>query len=96
MNINFNKAALDLEGKEQKDSAGSVVMLGRILAQAMVNQSRGDALKYYDWGKKLYAGDPLNLDRSDIKTIKEFLEPNEQLTVLAKAQILEILTEGKD
>jgi len=43
----------------------------------------------YYWAQKFYAGEELDLDPTDLSILKSFVEGNEQLTVLAKAQILE-------
>lgn len=92
MNYSFNLPALDLSGKALKDpSDDSDLTLGRILANSLVSQAKGDAMKYLDWGRRMYAGDPVNLDRSDVKTLQEFINTSEQLTVLAKGQLLDIL-----
>ncbi len=96
MNFSFSKIAIDLSGKEISDQDGSPLSVGRMLATTMVNQSKGDAMKFYDWAKRLYANEPINLDRSDVKTITTFVEGSETLTVLAKAQLLEILSKEHD
>jgi hypothetical protein len=97
MNILFTKIAVNLAGAEQMEPDGTTPLtLGRILANTMASQTKGDALKMYDWAKKLYAGEPLNLDRSDCKTMRDFIDTSDQITILAKAQLLEILDEGKD
>ena len=43
---------------------------------------------FRSWAQKMYGGEKLDLDPSDESTLKEFVKSNEQLTVLAKAQIL--------
>jgi hypothetical protein len=97
MNYSFAIVALDLSGKEMLDTNGSTgITLGRILANSLVSQSKGDALKFYDWAKKMYKGEPVNLDRSDVKTLQEYINNDQSLTVLAKAQILEVLENGKE
>jgi len=61
-----------------------------MLAGALASSSKGDALKFWDWAKKLFKGEPLDLDKSDQETLKSFVKESESFTVLAKAQILEI------
>jgi hypothetical protein len=97
MNFQFSKIAIDLAGNPLKDRDNVTdLSLGRMLAGIMVSQSKGDAIKFYDWAKKMYAGEVVNLDRSDVKIIREFVETNDQLTVLAKAQLFEILDSGRE
>lgn len=96
MIYNFNLPALDLSGAPQKDGSGQEIILGKVLANMLASQPKGNALKFYDWAKKMFAGDPINIDRSDCKVLREFIDNSEQLTILAKAQLIEILETGKD
>lgn len=94
MNIQFNKAMLNLADEPIKDEKGNDLTCGRVLANSLVNQSEGDSIKYLDWARKLYKGEPLNLDRSDRKNLEEFVQRAKDITVLAKGQLLEILDNG--
>jgi hypothetical protein len=82
--INFNKNLLDLDGKEIEGAN-----IGKIVAQTLVQSSKGDALKYWGWATKLNAGEELDLDKSDTETLKNFIKESETLTILTKAQALE-------
>jgi len=82
--INFNKNLLDLDGKEIEGAN-----IGKIVAQTLVQSSKGDALKYWGWATKMNAGEELDLDKSDTETIKNFIKESETLTILTKAQALE-------
>jgi hypothetical protein len=82
--INFNKNLLDLEGKEIEGAN-----IGKIVAQTLVQSSKGDALKYWGWATKMNAGEELDLDKSDTETLKNFIKESETLTILTKAQALE-------
>jgi hypothetical protein len=83
--INLNVAAKKLDGTDSEQT------LGQILAGALVGQSKGDALKYYRWARVLYAGQVLEIDLSDFDVLKHYVKTSDNLFVLAKAQILEIL-----
>jgi hypothetical protein len=61
-----------------------------MLAGALASSSKGDALKFWDWAKKLFKGEVLDLDKSDQETLKGFVKDSDSFTVLAKAQLLEI------
>lgn len=74
---------LGLDGKELPEQN-----LGKLVAQILVNSSRGDALKFFGWAQKLYAGSVLDLDQSDVETLKNFIKENETMTILSKAQAL--------
>lgn len=85
MKINLNKSIVDLSGKEIEGSD-----LGQLLAQMLASAStKENAIKMYYWAQKFYAGEEIDLDPSDLSILKSFVEGSEQLTVLAKAQILE-------
>lgn len=83
MKFDFNKDLLGLNGEPIKNSN-----MGKILAQALSESTRGDALKFWHIATKLYTGEAIELDPSDEKTIKDFISTNEQLPVITKAQML--------
>lgn len=86
MKINLNKNLNGLDGQEIQDSN-----IGKIVAAALASSSQGDALKLMTWATKLYNGEELDLDPSDLITFKEFINSNQNFTVLLKAQALEVL-----
>jgi hypothetical protein len=82
--IELNKAITDLDGNAIEGSN-----LGKLVAQMLVTSSKGDALKYMAWALKLHAGEPLELDPSDLETLRNFIKDHDQLTILSKAQMLD-------
>jgi hypothetical protein len=88
--LDFNQALKGLDGSEVKDMDGTSVTLGKLLATQLASANKGDALKLFTWAQKVYSGETLDLDPSDETTLKEFIKSNEQLTVLAKAQLLSV------
>jgi hypothetical protein len=91
MNYNFNIALKNLAGETVKDEKNEDLTVGKLLSSSLVNQTKGDSIKYFAWALKMYNCEQINLDASDIKVLSSFVEGNESLTVLAKAQILELL-----
>jgi len=83
MKIDLNFNLVDLDGKAIENSNA-----GKIVAESLVRQSKGDALKYWDWAVALNKGEILDLDTSDQETFKSFVKDNEGLPILTKAQIL--------
>ena len=79
----MNKAILSLDGKEIADSN-----IGQLIAQILVQGSKGDALKFWHWAQKLYKGEELDLDPTDTETLKNAIKDSESLTILSKAQAL--------
>ena len=86
MKVDFN---FDLLGLDEQPIEGANA--GKLLANALAQGSKGDALKFWDWAVKLNKGEILDLDSSDQETMKNFVKDSEGFTVLAKAQLLQIL-----
>ena len=86
MKIDLNAPIIDLDGTEIKDSN-----MGKIVAQMLISETKGDALKFWDWAQKLYKGEILDLDKSDQEVFKNFIKDTEKIPVITKAQILDRL-----
>lgn len=86
MKLNFNFNLVDLDGKEI-DNANA----GKLIANSLVQQSKGDALKFWDWAVALNKGEELDLDSSDQETLKNFIKDSENFAIIAKAQLLKVL-----
>jgi len=87
MKVNLNHPILGLDGKEIEGK-----YLGELLSQMLASAStKENAVKMYYWATKLYGKEEIDLDPSDLSILKTFVESNEHMTVLAKAQILEKL-----
>jgi len=91
MKLDFNFDLVGLDGVAVLDHANQTVNAGKLLAQAIANQSKGDALKFWDWALALNKGEILDLDSSDQETIKNFIKDSEGFTILGKAQLLQVL-----
>lgn len=85
MKLNFNFNLVDLDGKEI-DNANA----GKVIANSLVQQSKGDALKFWEWALSLNKGTVLDLDTSDQETLKNFVKDSEQFPIISKAQILKV------
>jgi hypothetical protein len=85
MKLNFNFNLVDLDGKEI-DNANA----GKLIANSLVQQSKGDALKFWEWALSLNKGTVLDLDTSDQETLKNFVKDSENFAIIAKAQILKV------
>jgi len=85
MKLDFNFSLVDLDGKPI-DSANA----GKLVANALVQQSKGDALKFWEWALSLNKGEALDLDSSDQETLKNFIKDNENFAIIAKAQLLQV------
>jgi hypothetical protein len=85
MKLNFNFNLTDLDGKELEGANA-----GKLLANTLIQQTKGDAVKYWEWALALNKGDILDLDSSDQETLKNFVKDSETITILAKAQVLNV------
>ena len=83
MKIDLNFNLVDLDGKAIQNTNA-----GKLVAQTLVQQTKGDALKFWDWAVALNKGEVLDLDSSDQETFKNFVKDSEAITIFAKAQIL--------
>jgi hypothetical protein len=86
MKLNFNFNLVDLDGNEI-DNANA----GKLIANSLVQQSKGDALKFWEWALALNKGEELDLDSSDQETLKNFIKDSENFAIIAKAQLLKVL-----
>ena len=86
--LDFNQPLKGLDGKEVKDEKDQSILMGKLLASQLAQASKGDALKMFSWALKLHDGSPLDLDASDVDTLKEFIKNSEGSTILLKAQLL--------
>jgi len=88
--LDFNQAMKGLDGSEVKDMDGTSITLGKLLSTQLASANKGDALKMFTWAQKIQRLAVVDLDPSDETTLKDFIKSNEQLTVLAKAQLLSV------
>jgi len=96
MQYDFNVPLYDLAGNVIKDPNDKDITIGKLLSNALVSQAKGDALKFHGWAVDMYNCKSINLDRSDVKVLRDFVQDNDTITVLAKAQIFELLDKGKE
>lgn len=88
--LDFNQELKGLDGQAIKDEKNESITLGKMLSGQLAFGSKGDALKLFNWAQKMYNGEALDLDKSDEGVLKEFIKSNEQLTIIAKAQLLAV------
>ncbi len=81
---------IDLNFKVKSLDGTELEYAGKLVANALVSQTKGDAVKYLGWALKLYEGKSLDLDKSDTDNLKNFIKDNDNLTVLSKGQVLAV------
>lgn len=85
MKLDFNFNLVDLDNNPI-DNANA----GKLIANSLVQQSKGDALKFWEWALALNKGEVLDLDSSDQETLKNFVKDSENFAIIAKAQLLKV------
>ena len=84
--LNLNKPVKLLDGTSMQDETGDV-LVGKVLANYLVNAQSDDPMKVFGWCQKLYAGDAIELDASDVNKFKS-LVTGLKVSDLLKAQVL--------
>ena len=85
MKLDFNFSLTDLDGQPIENANA-----GKLLANTLAQQSKGDALKFWEWALALNKGDVIDLDTSDQSTLKTFVKESDVLTIFAKGQMLQV------
>jgi len=85
MKLDFNFNLVDLDGNSIENANA-----GKLVANSLVQQSKGDALKFWEWALALNKGEILDLDSSDQETLKNFIKDSENFAIIAKAQLLKV------
>lgn len=91
--LNLNVPLVDPDGKP----IGPVEqMIGKMLSSLIMAGPKGSAgiMKMYDWALSLHKGEPIVVDKTDAKAIREYVEQHEQLTILGKGQIMKIIDQA--
>jgi hypothetical protein len=89
MKLDFNFSLTDLDGQPIENANA-----GKLLANTLAQQSKGDALKFWEWALALNKGDVIDLDTSDQNTLKTFVKESDVLTIFAKGQMLQVFNKG--
>jgi hypothetical protein len=85
MKLDFNFNLTDLDGQPIENANA-----GKLLANTLAQQSKGDALKFWEWALALNKGDVIDLDTSDQTTLKTFIKESDVLAILSKGQLLQV------
>jgi type IV secretory pathway protease TraF len=86
MKLDLNFQLKNLDGTLIEDGNA-----GKIIAQALANDTQGDALKWWEWAVKLNKGEVLTLDTSDKEKLIKFVQDHQGLPNITKAQVLSVL-----
>jgi len=90
MKLNFNTELLGLDGEPFKDEQGTILNMGKVLANNLVSPAKGDIIKMFEWAKALYAGETIDIDKSDQELLKKTIIDFPGVSLLIKARMLEV------
>ena len=91
MKVDLNFELLSIDGTPIEGA-----IAGKLVAQRIATANQGDALKLFGWATKLYKGDALDLDASDMQVFRSLIENDQELTILTKAQVMEVILAAKE
>ena len=60
----------------------------KLLANTLISEKKGDAVKLFDWALTLTKEGVITVDESDFNKIKDIIENSDTLAILSKAQFL--------
>lgn len=86
MRLDFNFEIKDLSGK---DIPGQTA--GKLIAQVLGYQNKGNSIKLYDWALKLWNGTALEIDKTDAEVLYAIVEASEFLTIISKVPIMKYI-----
>lgn len=90
MKLSFEKPLLGIDGKEILDNNDPLSM-SKIVANLFANSQTQEPAKYVDWAIKIWNGQEIEVDRSDLEKIKTFITTHQGLSNLARVRILEVI-----
>jgi hypothetical protein len=92
--IDFKKEFKKLPGD---NSDVTIPNLNHILAFSLSrSDSRSDPVKLYGWSVKLATDGILELDKSDVGLLKEFITADKTMFVSSKGQLIELIDSVKE
>ena len=91
--LDFDFKLTNLKGEVDPHAAHAGELIGLILS---ADKSPEYYLKYFTWAMEVYNKRPLELDASDIKILKDWVQGGDKLTSLARAQIMKVIEDAED
>jgi len=92
MNLNLNIPFKGLDGIAVEGQPTQ----GKLLAQVLASQNKGNSVQFYEWALCLHQDKPLVLDTTGYDTLKGVIEATDVLPALSKGQLLLSLKAAKD
>jgi len=96
--VNFNFSVVGLNGKPiffGENGSREEVNAGKMLANILSSMSKGDVFKLMEWSRKAYHGEDIELNKGEKEALENHIKDSENLTVLSKEQLLNVLKSSK-
>lgn len=90
MKLNLDKNLLDLKGNPMNDK------LSDILANMLAMATTGPPAKMITWAVNLTNNGEIEIDKSDVRFLLDFINNNRNVVNLAKSQLLDELEKLKE
>lgn len=77
INLNFQLKGIDEKELPKVNDRGEFIEVnhaGKVVGQALWYFSSGKSLKFDEWGRKLYAGESIDIDSTDFDVLLAWLE----------------------
>ncbi len=99
--IDLEKGFKELDGRDICDDVEQTkpVLMWKLLAHRLSSETKPfDAMKFWDWSLDLHSKDKkvLEVDESDFKNLRNWIEKELQLPVILKAPLLKVFDTAKE
>jgi hypothetical protein len=84
MQVDLNIDLVGLDGSK-------VAVAGELIAGLLMSETKGDAVKFFDWAVAFNKKEVVTMDASDISKLKELVSGSEKITILVKAPVMRYL-----
>jgi hypothetical protein len=84
MTVDLNFEINDLTGKP-------IGTAGEAVAGLLMTESKGDAVKYFDWAITLNKKETIEVDASDLNKLRTLLNDTDRMMTLVKGPIIKYL-----
>ncbi len=75
MKVDFNKFYMGVDGEALKDPKDEKINMGKNLSNHLCGATAGiEPAKAMDWARQLYKGEPIEIDKTDLKKLTEFIK----------------------
>lgn len=88
MKIKTKKQILNLKGDPMKDEGGEELTIGKMISAVLVEHRAGGKMKMFILAQKFFQDDEVELDKADLKLVKDAIEKSEIGNNMVLGQIL--------